>query len=495
MSHMSKFNQKTKPEMVATHEGGAAYAKSVEMEWTNMLFSSFLSGGFYESENDQLSRFDALTDEMVKKYGAIFAAKAAVFARNELGMRSVSQYLAAKVNALSFDGKRAFYSKFFRRPDDVAEVFAAIDSLGDKRSHGLVRGASDYIRGLSDYSIMKYQMKDKKYNMFDLVNITHAHSAVIDMYKANSLSAPNTWETRISAAKSDEEKARVWVDLVVSGSLGYLALIRNLRNIIRVCGLTDSGKQFIQTDLCSAIVNKMAIAKSCIFPYQIFIAYKQLKNCGYSDFHVFAALEKAFLAAINNMPHFCGKNAIVLDVSGSMDADISTNSSVSILEVGACYAAALYLSGSDFEVYKFAYKACHCVDINHAMNPFGLIERLCSNDNCGCSTFVTTAFQCMNEHYDRIFLISDCQAMDTDDSTWWLETPTITASEALHNYIDAYGETHVYSYDLGNYHSTIDNPDSGHITMLTALNDKVFSLLDYFEGNKDVVDFINHLTI
>ena len=72
---MSKFNQKAKPEMVATHEGGAAYAKSVEMEWTNMLFSSFLSGGFYENENDQLSRFDALTDEMVKKYGAVFAAK------------------------------------------------------------------------------------------------------------------------------------------------------------------------------------------------------------------------------------------------------------------------------------------------------------------------------------------------------------------------------------------------------------------------------------
>lgn len=490
---MSKFNQKAKPEMVATHEGGAAYAKSVEMEWTNMLFSSFLSGGFYESENDQLSRFDALTDEMVKKYGAVFAAKAAVFARNELGMRSVSQYLAAKVNALSFDGKRAFYSKFFRRPDDVAEVFAAIDSLGDKRSHGLVRGASDYIRGLNDYSIMKYQMKDKKYNMFDLVNITHAHSAVIDMYKANSLSTPNTWETRISAAKSDEEKAYVWVDLVTSGSLGYLALIRNLRNIIRVCGLTDSGKQFIQTDLCRAIVNKMAITKSRIFPYQIFIAYKQLKNCGYSDFHVFAALEKAFLTAIDNMPPFYDRNAIVLDVSGSMDASISTNSSVSILEAGACYAAALYLSGSDFEVYKFADRACHCVDINRAMSPFGLIERLCSNDNCGCGTFVTTAFQCMNEHYDRIFLISDCQAMDTDE--WWLSTPTITASDALHNYIEAYGETHVYSYDLGNYHSTIDNPDSGRITMLTALNDKVFSLLDYFEGNKDVVDFINHLTI
>ena len=490
---MSKFNQKAKPEMVATHEGGAAYAKSVEMEWTNMLFSSFLSGGFYENENDQLSRFDALTDEMVKKYGAVFAAKAAVFARNELGMRSISQYLAAKVNALSFDGKRAFYSKFFRRPDDVAEVFAAIDSLGDKRSHGLVRGASDYISGLSDYSIMKYQMKDKKYNMFDLVNITHAHSAVIDMYKANSLSTPNTWETRISAAKSDEEKAYVWVDLVVSGSLGYLALIRNLRNIIKVCGLTDSGKQFIQTDLCRAIVNKMAITKSRIFPYQIFIAYKQLKNCGYSDFHVFAALEKAFLTAIDNMPPFYDRNAIVLDVSGSMDASISTNSSVSILEAGACYAAALYLSGSDFDVYKFADRACRCVDINHAMSPFGLIERLCSNDNCGCGTFVTTAFQCMNEHYDRIFLISDCQAMDTDE--WWLETPTITASEALHNYIEAYGETHVYSYDLGNYHSTIDNPDSGRITMLTALNDKVFSLLDYFEGNKDVVDFINNLTI
>lgn len=494
---MSKFNQKAKPEMVTTHEGGAAYAKSVEMEWTNMLFSSFLSGGFYESESDQLSRFDALTDQMIEKYGAVFAAKAAVFARNELGMRSISQYLAAKVNALSFEGKRAFYSKFFRRPDDVAEVFAAIDSLGDKRSHGLVRGASDYIGGLSDYSIMKYQMKDKKYNMFDLVNITHAHSMAVDMYKANSLSMPNTWETRISAAKSDEEKAYVWFDLVISGSLGYLALIRNLRNIIKACRLADGEKYFIQKDLCRAITNKTAIIKSRVFPYQIFIAYKQLKKAGYSDFHVFAALEEAFLAAINNMPPFYGQNAIVLDVSGSMDDAISANSSVSILEAGACYAAALYLSGSDFDVYKFADKARFCTNIDRAMSPFGLIERLCANDGCGCGTRVPTVFQRMDKHYNRIFLISDCQTMNANNYPWWWwsASPRITAPEALHNYIEAYGETHVYSYDLGNYHSTIDNPDSGRITMLTALNDKVFSLLEFFEGGNDIVDFINHLTI
>ena len=109
---MARFNAKkadnTKPNAV-TYEGGTAWTKSVEEDWVNFLFSSMLSDRFYESAEDQMQRFIDNTKTMIEKYGAEFAAKATVFARNTLGLRSVSQLLAAIVNDCSFESKRAFF--------------------------------------------------------------------------------------------------------------------------------------------------------------------------------------------------------------------------------------------------------------------------------------------------------------------------------------------------------------------------------------------------
>ena len=171
---MSKFNATKSSNRTTTYEGGLAYRKDVDNEWINFLFASLMQDGYYESSQTQQKRYVELTREMIEKRGANFVAKAAHFARNELGMRSISELTAAILNSYQFEGKRDFYRKYFRRPDGVAEVFGAIDMLGDKRSHALVRGAGDYLSTLDDYQIGKYRMNDKTYNMYDLINITHA---------------------------------------------------------------------------------------------------------------------------------------------------------------------------------------------------------------------------------------------------------------------------------------------------------------------------------
>ena len=80
--------------MVDSYEGGKVFEKDPLEEWMNVLFSSYLTDKFYEDEDTQTTRFIALTNKIIVKYGASFAAKAAVFARKELGMRSVSQLLS-----------------------------------------------------------------------------------------------------------------------------------------------------------------------------------------------------------------------------------------------------------------------------------------------------------------------------------------------------------------------------------------------------------------
>lgn len=484
---MSKFNKNISTQMVDSYEGGKVFEKNPLEEWMNALFSSYLTDKFYESEDTQTARFIELTNQIIAKYGASFAAKAAVFARKELGMRSVSQLTAAILNEYQFENKRHFFSQIVNRPDDVAEIFAAIEAFDDKRSHAAVRGFGDYLSSLGDYHIGKYKMKGKQYNMFDLINITHAHSESIDKYKAGTLEAPDTWEVKISTS---DDKDQEWCYLLQEDKLGYLALIRNLNNILEAVDPTKTGQfddSIIVDYLVPQITNVDKIRKSLVFPYQIYNAYRNLKV---RNFAVIAALDTAFRIACDNMPEFAGKTAIVLDVSGSMDSTISSKSVISLKEIGACYAVAIWLKNPNVDIIKFGNYAKNA-NLNPLDNTFSCIEKLVVNDNCGFGTNVTPVYEdFLNYHfYDRIFLISDMQIMN--HYSYWYGYAN-SGKTCFNEYCAKYGNnTHMYSFDLANYNTQTDNPGNPHVHLMTSLTDKVVSMIPYVENGKKLFDLIN----
>lgn len=486
---MSKFN--TKQEGAAkgsSHEGAVLYQKDPIEDWINFLFSSYLEDGYYTDTNTRQEEFLKLTEQVYNTHGAEFIAKAAVFSRNELGLRSVAQLMAAWLNNRSFENKRGFFRNFCHRPDDVAEIFAAIDMLGNKRSHAAVRGCGDYLSRLNEYSIGKYKLNGKNYNMFDLINITHATSYAINKYKDGSLATPDTWEVNISTAKSAEDRNQEWKRLVQEGGLGYLALIRNLRNISAVEDFFE-----IESTLIQQLTNETAIKRSLVMPYQIYTAYRYSRQ--HVSLQVEAALERAFKIACGNMPKLPGKSIIILDVSGSMDGCLSSNSVVSIKEAGACYATALFFSqNADF--IKFGNRALSC-SFKLAQSPFEVIKRMCENDDCGYGTDIEVAFCELlgrGQAYDRVFIISDIQTMSSRH--YWYRCSDVEPRDLFKKCAKRWNkpDAHCYSFDLGNYHTQIDNPDNENVHLLTALNDKVFDMLKYIEDGSSLVEYINSLT-
>ena len=480
---MAKFNKTVKTEKVASYEGGEVFEKNPVEDWINFLFSSYLENQFYESADEQMNRYTELTQKVGEKLGWEFVAKASFFSRNVLGMRSISELTAAILNRYQFDNKRAYFRNFLKRPDDVSEVFAAIDMLGDKRSHALVRGARDYLSSLKDYQLGKYKLKGKEYNMYDLINITHAHSATIDKYKAGTLETPDIWETAISGSKSEEEKSQNWQRLVEENKLGYLALIRNLRNIIN----SSPDADWIEKYLIPQIENKTAIKKSLVFPYQIYCSWK---NYGIRNISIDAALDRAFRIACGNMPKMDGRTVIVLDVSGSMEDKLSSNSSLTLKEVGAVYAAAMFVNcNADF--IKFGNEAKK-LNLNKLDSIFNLVEKMCANDCCGFGTDIVPAFRLMNEKYDRIFLVSDMQIMAKNGSVWYWGHKN-SGVETYNEYCETYKcHPHMYSFDLANYSTQVENPNNPRIHLLTTLNDTLFKMLPYIENGNSLVDYINN---
>ena len=481
---MSKFNKVVEPRTILSYEGGTVYEKNCIEDLTNFMLSSYLENQFYETADEQINRFIDLLDKVSKQVSLEWIAKLSFFARKELGMKSVSHLTAAWLNSKTFENKRAYYRNIMKIPSDIAEVFAAIDRLNGKRSHALVRGAGDYLSTLGEYQLGKYKMNRKTYNMYDLINITHAHSAAIDKFKAGTLAVPETWETKISASKSEEEKAKNWREMVEQDKLGYLALIRNLRNILK----SDVDMEWINTHLIPKLTDEVRIKKSLVFPYQIYCAWK---NKGINNYALDAAMEQAFRLSCGNMPKLEGKNLVVLDVSGSMDAQFSANSSLTIKEVGAVYGAALLVSdNADFIRFgNHAKKSTY----NPLDSIFNIIEDMQKNYDCGYGTDIGPVFDCIKDQpYDRIFLISDMQVMDPKTyyySTWGTNKNSVTSFK---EYKASSGANPVlYSFDLGNYHSQIENPNNTKIHLLTSLSDSFFQMIEYIEDGGKLVDYID----
>lgn len=481
---MAKFNLVKENQVVNSFEGGEVYVKSPIEEWINFLFSSYVEDRFYEDANEQLHRFLSLTEAIADKYGYEFVARCAFFARNELGMRSISQLVAAWLNDKKFDRKRKFFAAFPHRPDDVAEVFAALDIVGQKYSHALNRGFADYLSCLSEYSLGKYQMKNHTWNMHDIINRTHAYSSAIDAFQKGDISIPDTWETSISAATTLDQKKAEWRRLVEEKKLGYLALIRNLRNIYEY-GVIDEA--WIEAHLVPQLTNEASIRASLVFPYQI---YSAAKNSGITNLTIRKALSNAFKVSVSNMPMLPGLSAILLDVSGSMECPISRNSSISIKEAGAVYAAALMLANPDTAFIKFGNDA-ERFTYNLMDDIFSVIEDIQANSNCGYGTDIVPAFQLLDRHYDRIFLISDMQVMAHDWYYDWYERDT--SAQTYNQYCATYGTSQLYSFDLGNYHTQYANSNNPNVHLLTSLSDKTFKIINLLSQGENIVDYINNV--
>lgn len=471
---MSKFNENKSKNMTENYEHGNSYKKNPLENWMNNIFSNKLDDKFYESSTVQMENFIKLTEEVLNEYGPVFVAKCAMFSRNELGLRSVSQLVAAMLNGQSFERKRDFYKAFCHRPDDMSEIFAAVDMLGGKRSHAMIRGFADYMSGLSEYNLMKYQMKGKRYNMYDLINIIHPKSGIVDGYMNGKLEAADTWEVNISTGKDS------WKNMVEGNRLGYLALIRNLNNILDEDNIDDA---WIKRNLVDQLINEVSIKKSLVFPYQIYTAYRNLRV---QNFAVITALDTAFRIACGNMPKLEGNSVIMLDVSGSMEDRYGDKSNLTIKEVGACYAAALYINGScDFIKFGTSAKA---QTFKKACGPFQVIREMCDNDNCGWGTDIIPAFKLITgKKYARIFVVSDMQVMNGARS-WYQETCGI---DSYNGYCHINGRTSMYSFDLGNYHSQLANSKNHNVHLMTALNDNVFKMLEYVENGGKLYDYIN----
>lgn len=110
--------------------------------------------------------------------------------------------------------------------------------------------------------------------------------AIFDKIVNRQLEVPYTWEVELSALgqqhfESDEDRKKAfalkWQELIESGKMGYMALMRNLSNILFFwggCGVSASAVQQVIDRLSDA----RQVARSKQLPFGYLPAYREVEK-------------------------------------------------------------------------------------------------------------------------------------------------------------------------------------------------------------------------
>ena len=323
---MAKFNNNATIK-TTNREGHAAYAMTDKARLVTQVLTSFFNEKKFYGDN---------TPEMVENIQRVikadpdFVSRLAVFARREFNMRTVAHVLTAYL-AHEPAGKpyvRNTIKGICLRGDDATELMAFyLSTFGKPIPNSLRKGIEDVFGTFDEYTLAKYKGEGKAVKMRDLLCLCRPapkDAAQSDMWKRlleGKLETPVTWETQLSANGNNKQ---TWEILIDSGKVGYMALLRNLRNII-------NAKPRNIEKVWKTIENPVAVRKSKQLPFRFLSAYREIGNAGS---RALDALENAVDASVENMPHLPGTTVIAVDVSGSMSSTVSAKSKVRCCEIG-----------------------------------------------------------------------------------------------------------------------------------------------------------------
>ncbi|MFM1998848.1 MAG: hypothetical protein RL204_795 [Bacteroidota bacterium] len=504
-----KFNIFKRGANVANnYEGAKAYKLTPEMELYSAVVTAGLSDTFYEKEETRLARIK----ELMSKNNPEFVAKLAVYARNEMYMRSIPMVLAvelAKANSGNPVVSKAV-TGVVKRADEITELLAYYQ-LANKRtevkklnklSKQIQKGLSDSFNRFDEYQFAKYN-RDTEIKLRDALFLVHPKAkneeqqSLFNKIAANELTVPYTWETELSSlgqkrfespkAKAEAVKAK-WEELIDSGMLGYMALMRNLRNILQAQVSSEHVAK-----VCNQLANERAVANAKQLPFRFLSAYREIKNLP-SEYAtmVLNALEDAVIASAKNMKGFDESTRVLIacDVSGSMQKPISLNSKVLLFDVGLmlgmlmqskCKRVVTGMFGDTWKVINMPnrYVLSNVEtyysregEVGYATNGYKVID------------YLTTRGEVM----DKVMIFTDCQLWDSQ-----LIGASMKSSWSKYKKIAPNAK--LYLFDLAGYGKTPLSVQNNDVCFIAGWSDKVFDVLNSIENGENAIEKINQVIL
>ncbi len=302
---------------------------------------------FYRSSDTLVQDLRKEVRAAVAQDALNFVANLAIHARTEMNIRTIPIVLvvefaqALREQGKSYDNMRKLVCDVIQRADQINDMYAyALDVFGDKKKipMAIKRGVADAFNKFGAYAFAKYN-RDGVVKFRDVLRIVHPAAKDIkqgELFKKimeDTLEAPYTWEVELSKngqlpASEKLSNKELWTQLVTSGKVGYMALLRNMRNIAQA----GVDPKVVQEFVADVIADPIRVAESKQLTFDYVEAYNVIRPL---DSKLATATSKAIDLSVTNIPKLGEKIWIIIDYSGSMGNDTSTAISTSTLLAAA----------------------------------------------------------------------------------------------------------------------------------------------------------------
>lgn len=291
-------------------------------------------------------------------------------------------------------------------------------------------------------------------------------------------------------------------------NLGYMALLRNLRNI-----LLTGDKSTIKL-ACEQIADSKAVKTSKQLPFRFLSAYKAVdeinsdKELVFEKDNVLAeqvkkAIVKAVSHSIENIPTLPGKTVILSDNSGSMRGDGGGGSPVSAMsnrttaDIANLFAVLYWTKAEDTIVGLFGDRLkMPQLDRNKdVFKNFSDINFCADGVGGGTETGIFIMFDKLiknREMVDRIIIFSDCQV---GTGCQWYDTGSRRGDDfnsIFKKYQTINPQVKVYCVDLKGYGNKLF---SDGVVLLSGWSEKIFDLMQLIEKKEGLVRWVEKYEI
>lgn len=434
---------------IHTHQGAPAARITPYQELRRSVLSCMLfEKEFYESGQ-------AIHDRIRELAGMVSAkelGELAIEARTEFNLRHVSLLLAVEYADRYAGGKipgpgaapavAHVINRTIQRADELCEFVAAWWSRKPPKAQSgrhvkqaplpkqVKKGLAAAFVKFDPYQLAKYDQKGTPVKLRDVLRLCHAkpggegQAAVWRKLIDGKLDPPDTWETALITESERAVREAVglsreqWRDLSIQARkeyrnthmhhiaaakreeyerllkenrLGYMALLRNLRNMDNVR---------VNPDLIRGAIRARLGARR-VLPFRYVAAARAAPRFE-------PELDEALVASIGEAEPLPGRTVVLVDVSDSMNwAPISANSDLLRMEAAATLAAVV--PAENLRVFSFS---ADLVEIPPRRGMAGVDAVIRSQEHAG--TWLGAAVQHLgkNVEYDRLIVITDEQSHD-----------------------------------------------------------------------------------
>lgn len=369
-------------------------------------------------------------------------------------------------------GRKALYSEYTALKYDTAShgyrFGDVVDIVCPTTWHPAVRGTA--LGNLFGYLIDRRHGRESE-DGFEMLTANRRIRAIADREPAILLDPERmktgglTWEDALSLGGSKLDKAKLWESLIDADALGYMALIRNLRNMDEAGVSKAHAKKIVEI-----IEDPARVASSRQLPFRFFSAYNAAPSDRWKQ-----ALTEALDASTANIPKLSGRTLILVDTSASMEGRLSDRSGVCYVDVAALFGVALARNASKVDLYGFG-DGVFKHELAYGGSVLGQTKQFVARvGEAGHGTRIAESMQTTFAGHDRVVIFTDMQTM-RGGYNWYGMGDVKTAVPA---------SVPVYAWNLAGYEASMMPTGSDNRHEFGGFSDAAFSIMQTLEAGRD----------